>query len=186
MPAGRPLPQNADAEASVLGGVLLNPRAALNQVVELLTPDDFYVPAHRDIFTAMLQLEQQHQPIDLITLEEQLREIHAQMEERSYLEEGSRFELLRDGAPASEAVSVPRSEAGSPRPDQVLTVRLHPRSHADLTVTVEVPPAELWMGSHPSRRCLGAVYDMPPPGAVRRAVDGHPPFRPVDGHAAGA
>ena len=67
MPPGRALPQNSEAEASVLGGILLNPKVALNQVVEILTPDDFYVPAHQRIYEAILQLEQQHQPIDLIT-----------------------------------------------------------------------------------------------------------------------
>ncbi|MCC6747632.1 MAG: replicative DNA helicase [Deltaproteobacteria bacterium] len=71
--AGRPLPHNRDAEASVLGGVLLNPKEALNQIIELLEPDDFYVPAHQAIYNAMLRLEQFGRPVDIITLEEQLR-----------------------------------------------------------------------------------------------------------------
>ncbi|EOD11453.1 hypothetical protein EMIHUDRAFT_52327, partial [Emiliania huxleyi CCMP1516] len=59
-----------------------------------------------------------------------------------------------------------------------LVAAIAKNNDTDLTVTVEVPPAELWMGTHPSRSCLGAVYGMPPPGAVRRAVDGHPPLGP--------
>ena len=64
--------------------------------------------------------------------------------------------------------------------------KLYASGDADAEVSEEKPYAELWMGTHPSRSCLGAVYGMPPPGAVRRAVDGHPPLGPVDGHAAGA
>lgn len=73
MTIGRALPHNADAEASVLGGILLNPKEALNQVLENLTPEDFYVPAFQEIFRAVLTLYEATKPIDLITLEEQLR-----------------------------------------------------------------------------------------------------------------
>ena len=73
MTRGRPLPHNADAEAAVLGGVLLNPKAALTELVDVLGRDDFYAPANQTIYEAMLQLEEQGKPIDIITLEEQLR-----------------------------------------------------------------------------------------------------------------
>ncbi|MCB9556429.1 MAG: replicative DNA helicase [Deltaproteobacteria bacterium] len=73
MAATRPLPHNRDAEASVIGGILLNPREALNQVLEILTAEDFYVPAHESLFNAVLDLEQSGKPIDVITIEEQLR-----------------------------------------------------------------------------------------------------------------
>jgi len=42
----RTLPHNLEAEQSVLGGILLNPKDALNRVLEILRPDDFYAPAH--------------------------------------------------------------------------------------------------------------------------------------------
>jgi replicative DNA helicase len=71
--ASRTLPHNLEAEASVLGGILLNPKEALNRVLELLTPEDFYSPAYQEIFNAILQLEERSRPIDVITLEEQLR-----------------------------------------------------------------------------------------------------------------
>ena len=69
----KPLPHNTEAEAAVIGGILLNPRDALNHVVEIIGQDDFYVPAYQEIFGAVLQLEESGRPIDLITLEEQLR-----------------------------------------------------------------------------------------------------------------
>jgi replicative DNA helicase len=69
----RTLPHNLDAEYSVLGGILLNPKEALNQVLQLLDAEDFYSPAHQEIFRAIIALEEANRPIDIITLEEQLR-----------------------------------------------------------------------------------------------------------------
>ena len=65
-------PQNLEAEESVLGGVLLD-NAALDRVVELVQPDDFYRGAHRKLFNAMLALSERSEPVDLITLSEALR-----------------------------------------------------------------------------------------------------------------
>jgi replicative DNA helicase len=70
---GRTLPHNLDAEASILGGILLNSQEALSRVMDRLLPEDFYSPAHQAIYEAMLELEEQSQPIDIITLEAQLR-----------------------------------------------------------------------------------------------------------------
>jgi replicative DNA helicase len=68
----RPLPHNKEAEAAVLGGVLLR-NDAINEVVALVTEEDFYVPAHRAVFRAMTKLADKGQPIDIVTLEHQLR-----------------------------------------------------------------------------------------------------------------
>ena len=65
-------PQSVEAEESVLGGVLLD-NTALDRVVELLQPDDFYRGAHRKLFSAMLALSDRSEPVDLITLSETLR-----------------------------------------------------------------------------------------------------------------
>lgn len=70
---GRLLPHNIEAETSVLGGILLNYKEALNRVLEHVHPTDFYAPAHQDIFEAILRLEEAGRPIDVITLEEELR-----------------------------------------------------------------------------------------------------------------
>jgi replicative DNA helicase len=63
-------PHNFDAEASILGGVLLR-NEALNEL-DSLTPEDFYDPKHREVFAAMRSLEARSRPIDPITLEEEL------------------------------------------------------------------------------------------------------------------
>jgi replicative DNA helicase len=65
-------PQSLEAEESVLGGVLLE-NGALDRVVELLKPDDFYRSTHRKIFRAMLELAERSEPVDLITLSETLK-----------------------------------------------------------------------------------------------------------------
>src|SRR5215471_220954 len=63
-------PHNLDAEASVLGGVLLR-NEALN-AIDTLGPDQFYDPKHREVFAAMKALENKSRPIDPVTLEEEL------------------------------------------------------------------------------------------------------------------
>lgn len=60
-------PQNIEAEQSVLGSILLKDKAFGN-VMELLQPDDFYSPAHRIIFDAMITLFEKNEPQDLITI----------------------------------------------------------------------------------------------------------------------
>ena len=60
-------PQNLEAESSALGGILLE-NDAINIVVELLRPEDFYRESHRKIFRAMIELTDRSEPVDLITL----------------------------------------------------------------------------------------------------------------------
>ncbi len=62
-------PQNLEAESSVLGGILLE-NEAINLVLELIRPDDFYRESHRKIFRAMIELTDRSEPVDLITLSE--------------------------------------------------------------------------------------------------------------------
>jgi replicative DNA helicase len=65
-------PQNLEAEASVLGGILLE-NEAINRVLEILAPADFYRESHRKIFRAMMELSDRNEPADLITLSEILK-----------------------------------------------------------------------------------------------------------------
>ena len=67
----RPLPQNPEAERSVLGSVLVDP-SALDKVTEKIRAEDFYKDAHRQIFSAMLALTELNREIDLLTLKEEL------------------------------------------------------------------------------------------------------------------
>ena len=65
-------PQNLEAESSVLGGILLD-NEAINQVLELLRPEDFYRESHRKILRAMIEITDRSEPVDLITLSEFLK-----------------------------------------------------------------------------------------------------------------
>ncbi|MFZ3201077.1 MAG: replicative DNA helicase [Candidatus Acidiferrales bacterium] len=67
----RPLPQNLEAERSILGAVLLD-NHALNTAVEKLHTDDFFLPQHRRIFERMIHLGEKQQAIDTVTLMEDL------------------------------------------------------------------------------------------------------------------
>jgi replicative DNA helicase len=66
-------PQNLEAEQSVLGAILLE-NSALNKSLEILSPDDFYKEAHRRIFSAILDLSERNDAIDLVTITEHLRQ----------------------------------------------------------------------------------------------------------------
>ncbi len=64
-------PQNVEAEAAVLGAILLE-RDALVKAFEILRPEHFYKEAHQRIFTACLELFERNEPVDLITLANEL------------------------------------------------------------------------------------------------------------------
>lgn len=64
-------PQNLEAEQSVLGAILLD-NAAMPKAMELITEEDFYRTAHRKVYRAMLDLSEEGEVIDLITLTERL------------------------------------------------------------------------------------------------------------------
>src|SRR5213078_117616 len=66
-------PHNLDAERAVLGAVLLEGRETLPRVIELLRSSDFYTDAHRTIYETMQGLFDRSEPVDLITLSENLR-----------------------------------------------------------------------------------------------------------------
>jgi replicative DNA helicase len=66
-------PHDLDAERAVLGAILLEGRETLPRVIEVLRPSDFYTEGHRSIFEGMLTLFDHGQPVDLITLTEELR-----------------------------------------------------------------------------------------------------------------
>ncbi len=65
-------PQNVEAEQMVLGAVLIE-NDAINNVTTTLTPEDFYKEIHRRIFTAMLEMYERREAIDLVTLTDALR-----------------------------------------------------------------------------------------------------------------
>jgi replicative DNA helicase len=68
--SGRVLPHSLEAEASVLGGILLR-NDVLTQL-DNMEEEDFYDPKHRIVFGAMRRLESQTLPIDEVTLENEI------------------------------------------------------------------------------------------------------------------
>lgn len=65
-------PQNLEAEQAVLGSMLLE-RAAVERAAEILKAEDFYRDAHRTIFEAIVSLTDRDEPVDAITLSDELR-----------------------------------------------------------------------------------------------------------------
>ncbi len=65
-------PHSLEAERAVLGAVLLE-REGLPKAIELLKPSDFYKEGHRKIFQAMIGLFERNEPVDLLTVSEELR-----------------------------------------------------------------------------------------------------------------
>jgi replicative DNA helicase len=66
-----PLPQNTEAERSILGAILLD-NSKLNTAIEKLRPEDFFHDHHRRIYLQMIALGEAQQAIDQVTLTDQL------------------------------------------------------------------------------------------------------------------
>jgi len=76
LPHGRVPPHNLDAERSLLGGILLEAQAFI-EVVDVVQPEEFYRDAHRKVFEAMRSLFSKSQPIDRITVKDELTSMGA-------------------------------------------------------------------------------------------------------------
>ncbi|MCX6111788.1 MAG: replicative DNA helicase [Proteobacteria bacterium] len=68
-------PQNIEAEQCVLGAVLLEGGASF-EVVDMLDEDDFYRDAHKKVFSAVKRLVEKNEPVDLITLQDELKRVN--------------------------------------------------------------------------------------------------------------
>jgi len=66
-------PQNLDAEKSVLGSLMLETKA-IDIVIDILRPDEFYTSKHQVIFEAMVDLYQRKEPIDVLSVSNRLKE----------------------------------------------------------------------------------------------------------------
>ncbi len=69
---GKVPPQNIDAEKSLLGAVLID-EETLADISEHVTIKDFYEKRHSTIYGAMMKLYEKHQPVDLLTLTDELK-----------------------------------------------------------------------------------------------------------------
>jgi replicative DNA helicase len=72
-------PQSLEAEESILSAILVD-NDTLLEVLEILSPEDFYRSAHQKIFSAISELFSRNEPVDLVTLTNILRE-HDRLEE---------------------------------------------------------------------------------------------------------
>lgn len=75
---GRIPPQSIEAEQSVIGSMLID-KEVIPVVMEVLKPEDFYRPDHKEIYDVIIELFDRAQPIDLITVSERLK-LHGKLE----------------------------------------------------------------------------------------------------------
>ncbi len=66
-------PQNLEAEASILGSLLID-KEAIIKIADSLRPDDFYKDSHGLIYQAILDLFEKHDPIDILSVANRLGE----------------------------------------------------------------------------------------------------------------
>jgi replicative DNA helicase len=69
---GKVPPQAKDLEEAILGAIMLE-KSAFDTVAEILKPECFYVESHQRIFRCMQGLQQKNQPIDILTVVEELK-----------------------------------------------------------------------------------------------------------------
>jgi replicative DNA helicase len=67
-------PQNLEAEASVLGAIMLS-REAMENVADILRPEHFYQPRHSHIYRAAWDLHRRGQPVDTLTVNAELQKL---------------------------------------------------------------------------------------------------------------
>jgi len=72
-PAARALPHDIDVEKAVLSA-LLHDNTAIHAVLNEVKPEDFYHPAHQQLYRSMIALQDANEPVDLITLGNALNE----------------------------------------------------------------------------------------------------------------
>nr|WP_300003983.1 replicative DNA helicase [Tissierella sp.] len=69
---GRIPPHSIEAEQSVIGSMIID-KTAINTAVEIIRPDDFYKQSNGEIYSAIIDLFNKNEPVDLITLQEELK-----------------------------------------------------------------------------------------------------------------
>ena len=95
----RGLPSNAEAERSLLGAILLD-NTLYTEAAASLKPDDFFLDAHRRIYSRILDLSDSNRPIDLVTLSEEL----SRQKELEAVGGVAYLSSLTDGAPRRTSI----------------------------------------------------------------------------------
>ncbi len=68
----RVMPNSAETEQAVIGSILMD-KDKMTDVADILVPDDFYQSEYRMIYQAMIQINSEGRPVDLVTVLEQLK-----------------------------------------------------------------------------------------------------------------
>ncbi|MDD6201982.1 MAG: replicative DNA helicase [Lachnospiraceae bacterium] len=84
----RVLPHSIEAEQSVIGSMILD-REAITIASEIIVPDDFYNKQYGVLFETMIELNDEGKPVDLVTLQDKLKE-------KDVPPEVSSLEFIRD------------------------------------------------------------------------------------------
>lgn len=66
-------PQSIEAEEALLGALLVNP-IAISRIVETISTESFYKPAHGILYSAIIDLYNKSEPVDIVTVSEYLRD----------------------------------------------------------------------------------------------------------------
>jgi replicative DNA helicase len=101
-PASKVPPHSMEAERSVLGALMLDPRA-WDKVTDLISAEDFYTETNQQIFQAMITLSERHEPIDALTVLEVLRS--SSWGEESPQKETYLYELVKDTPSAANVAA---------------------------------------------------------------------------------
>ncbi len=72
LPQAKVPPQAVDLEKAILGAMMIDKRG-VDEVIEILDPEAFYLPEHQEIFAAIIDLFNNGKPIDILTVTEELR-----------------------------------------------------------------------------------------------------------------
>jgi replicative DNA helicase len=94
------LPQNVEAERSILGAILLD-NTVCDEAMLLIKRSDFFLDSHRRIFEKMAGLWEKGQPIDLITLTDELRRAN----EFEQIGGATYIASLIDGVPRTDTIA---------------------------------------------------------------------------------
>ncbi|MDD3608113.1 MAG: replicative DNA helicase [Candidatus Moranbacteria bacterium] len=94
-------PQNIEAEISVLGALMID-KNAITKIADIIRPEDFYKAKHEKIFESIMELYQEQQPLDILSVSSRLKEkkILEDIGGRGYL-----TEIINSVATASNVVS---------------------------------------------------------------------------------
>ncbi len=65
------VPTSEDSERAVLGAIMLE-NSCINEVLEIIEPEDFYTKSNKTIFEAMIELDREGKPLDVLTVSEHL------------------------------------------------------------------------------------------------------------------